>query len=160
MEPADAQAGPGNDPCVNQSEEGKLGQEELSAYSARYDAILAEAEKEYGDDPPNEYYRDGYNLYLRMAEYKHNHLLFLENPYVTADNNLAERHARVIKGKANQAVSLRSFDHLADYCDCLGVMESIRKNEDKRFYDEIKAIFQRPKPSSEPTGLPGKPITA
>ena len=144
---------------VNQSEEGKLGPEEISAYSARYDAIVAEAEKEYRDDPPTEYYRDGYNLYLRMAEYKHNHLLFLENPYVAADNNLAERHARVIKGKANQAVSLRSFEHLSDYCDCLGVMESIRKNGSKHLYDEIKAIFQRPKPSSESPGLPGKPIT-
>lgn len=53
--------------AVNQSEEGKLGPEEICAYSARYDAIVAEAEKEYRDNPPGEYYRDGYNLYLRMA---------------------------------------------------------------------------------------------
>ena len=62
----------------------------------------------------------------------------MENPYVAADNNLAERHARVIKGKTNQSVSLRSFDHLVDYCDCLSVMESIRKSNGKSLYEEIK----------------------
>lgn len=98
-----------------------------AAYSERYDKIVEKGAKEYGETPLGEYYTAGYNLYLRMAEYKHNHLLFLENPFVAADNNLAERHARIIKGKTNQSVSLRSFDHLTDYCDCLSVMESIRK---------------------------------
>ena len=84
---------------------------------------------------------EGYSLYLRMAEYKHNHLLFLENPHVTADNNLAERHARVIKGKTNQSISVRSFEHLSDYCDCLGVMESIRKDDYRQLYEEVKSIF-------------------
>ncbi|MCM1259293.1 MAG: hypothetical protein NC307_15820 [Roseburia sp.] len=53
--------------------------------------------------------RDGYNLYLRMVEYKHNHLLFLSNSLVEPDNNLCERKARILKGKINQAISLRSF---------------------------------------------------
>lgn len=131
--------------AVKCSKDGVLTQEERDAYSERYDKIVEKGAEEYEETPPGEYYTAGYNLYLRMAEYKHNHLLFLENPFVAADNNLAERHARIIKGKTNQSVSLRSFDHLTDYCDCLSVMESIRKGG-RGLYEEIKAIFQRPKP--------------
>ena len=60
----------------------------IAEFEARYDAIVQEAGKEYEDEPPSDYYRDGYNLYLRMIEYKHNHLLFLSNPLVAPDNNL------------------------------------------------------------------------
>lgn len=144
--------------AVKQSEGGLLQSEEVSAYAVRYDAIVEKAEKEYEEEPPNEYYMEGYNLYLRMRKYKHNHLLFLRNPYVCADNNAAERHARVIKGKVNQSVSLRSFEHLSDYCDCLGVMESIRKDEERRLYDEVKTIFQRSRPVNKVKKSPGESI--
>ena len=144
--------------AVNLSKDGVLTQEERRAYSERYDEIVKKAGKEYEDIPPSEYYMEGYNLYLRMIEYKHNHLLFMENPYVAADNNLAERHARVIKGKTNQSVSLRSFDHLVDYCDCLSVMESIRKSSGQSLYEEIKNIFQRSKPPSTAKKLSNEPI--
>lgn len=132
--------------AVKLSKSGVLPAEEISVYAEKYDTITKKAEEEYANEPANEYYMEGYNLYLRMEEYRHNHLLFLENPYVAADNNLAERHARIIKGKVNQSIVLKSLDHLEDYCDCLGVMESIRKNEDQSLYEEIKSIFQRPKP--------------
>lgn len=108
-------------------------------------------------DSPGKYYTAGYNLYPRITEFIHNHLLFLENSFVAADNNLAERHARIIKGKTNQSISLRSFDHLTDYCDCLSVMESIRKGG-KWLYEEIKAIFQRPKPPSATEILSDEPV--
>lgn len=144
--------------AVNLSKDGVLTHEERSVYSERYDEIMKKAGKEYEDIPPSEYYMEGYNLYLRMIEYKHNHLLFMANPYVAANNNLAERHARVIKGKTNQSVSLRSFDHLADYCDCLSVMESICKSSEQSLYEEIKTSFQRSKPPSTAKKLSNEPI--
>ena len=67
--------------------------EKIAAFETRYDAIVRTAAKEYEDDPPSDYYRDRYNLYLRMVEYKHNHLLFLSNPLAEPDNNLCERKA-------------------------------------------------------------------
>ncbi len=73
--------------------------EKTAAFEARYDAIVQTAAKEYEDVPPSDYYRDGYNLYLRMAKYKHNHLLFLSNTLVEPDSNLCERKARVLKGE-------------------------------------------------------------
>ena len=102
------------------------------------------AAKEYGDIPPSDYYRDGYNLYLRMA--KHNHLLFLSNSLVEPDNNLCERKARILKGKINQAISLRSFEHLVYFCECLSVLDHFAADDKNNLYRSIKEIFKRPQP--------------
>lgn len=126
-------------------EEG-LSQEKIAEFELKYDAIVAKATEEYKDEPPSEYYKKGYNLYRRMVENKQNHLLFLHNPLVAPDNNLCERKARVIKGKINQAISLRSFEHLSDYCDCLSVIDCFRTRDgDIPLYQAIKEVFRRPK---------------
>ena len=75
---------------------------------ARYDAVVQTAAQEYGDEPPSDYYRNGYNLYLRMVEYKHNHLLFLSNPLVEPDNNLCERKARKGVFKRKKPIQLKT----------------------------------------------------
>nr|WP_300837254.1 transposase [uncultured Acetatifactor sp.] len=123
-----------------------IAQEKIAGFEARYDSIVQTAAKEYADAPPTDYYRDGYNLYLRMVEYKHNHLLFLSNPLVEPDNNLCERKARVLKGKINQAISLRSFRHLEYFCECLSVIDHLATDETNNLYQCIKEIFKRPKP--------------
>lgn len=61
----------------------------VTEFEVRYDDALQTAEKEYRVNPPNEYYKDGYNLYMRMKQYRHNHLLFLHDPRVSATNNEA-----------------------------------------------------------------------
>lgn len=125
-------------------EEG-VAEEKIAEFEARYDAIVQTAAKEYEDDPPSDYYRDGYNLYLRMGEYKHNHLLFLSNPLVEPDNNLCERKARVLKGKINQAISLRSFEHLIYFCECLSVLDHFATENGETLYESVKGIFKRPR---------------
>lgn len=120
--------------------------EKIAEFEERYDAIVQTAAKEYEDDPPSDYYRDGYNLYLRMVEYKHNHLLFLSNPLVEPDNNLCERKARVLKGKFNQAVSLRSFEHLTYFCECLSVLDHFATDGADNLYQAVKEIFKRHRP--------------
>ena len=120
--------------------------EKISEFEARYDTIVQTATKEYEDDPPSDYYRDGYNLYLRMVEYRHNHLLFLSDPLVDPDNNLCERKARILKGKINQAISLRSFEHLAYFCECLSVLDHFATNSEDNLYRSVKGVFKRPKP--------------
>lgn len=64
-----------------------IADEKIAEFAARYDATVQTATQEYEDHPPSDYYRDGYNLYLRMIEYKHNHLVLLLNPLVDPDNN-------------------------------------------------------------------------
>ena len=121
-------------------------EEKIAEFEAKYDAIVQTATKEYEDEPPSDYYRDGYNLYLRMVEYKHNHLLFLSNPLVEPDNNLCERKARILKGKINQAISLRSFEHLTYFCECLSVLDHFATNSEDNLYESVKGVFRRPKP--------------
>ncbi len=118
----------------------------IAEFEARYDSIVQTAAKEYEDTPPSDYYRDGYNLYLRMAEYKHNHLLFLSNPLVEPDNNLCERKARILKGKINQAISLRSFRHLEYFCECLSVLDHFTTDAKNNLYQSVKEIFKKPRP--------------
>ena len=123
-----------------------IADEKIAEFEARYDAIVQTATKEYEDTPPSDYYRDGYNLYLRMVKYRHNHLLFLSNPLVEPDNNLCERKARILKGKINQAILLRSFEHLTYFCECLSVVDHFATNREDNLYESVKGIFKRSKP--------------
>lgn len=84
-----------------------------------------------------------------MAEYRHNHLLFLSNPLVEPDNNLCERKARILKGKINQAVSLRSFEHLTYFCECLSVLDHFAANREDRI---SKRSFYKTKTHSAKIG--------
>ena len=118
-----------------------MSEEKIAEFETKYDSIVRTAAKEYEDNPPSDYYREGYNLYLRMVEYKHNHLLFLSNPLAEPDNNLCERKARILKGKINQAISPRSFEHLVHFCECLSVPDHYAVNDQNNLYQSIKEIF-------------------
>ena len=124
-----------------------IADEKIAEFEKRYDAIVQTATKEYEESPPSDYYRDGYNLYVRMVEYRHNHLLFLSNPLVDPDNNLCERKARVLKGKINQAISLRSFEQLTYFCECLSMVDHFRTENKDTLYQSVKEIFTRQKPT-------------
>ena len=128
-----------------------MADEKIAEFETRYDTIVQTATKEYEDVPPSDYYRDGYNLYLRMIEYKHNHLLFLSNPLVAPDNNLCERKARVLKGKINQAISLRSFEQLTYFCECLSVLDHYSAGDTDNLYQSVKEVFKRKKPAKQKT---------
>jgi hypothetical protein len=105
--------------------EARLEPARVDGFEARYAGICALAEKEYIQNPPSSYYKDGYNLYRRMAKNKESHLLFLHDRQVPADNNRAERLARIFKRKQKQAISFRSFESLGYLCDSLGVIASL-----------------------------------
>ena len=83
--------------------------EKVSGFEERYRAILQKAKEEYEYVPASEYYKDGYNLYLRMEEYMSNHLLFLHDHRVPATNNESERLLRQYKRKQQQAVTFRGI---------------------------------------------------
>lgn len=127
-----------------------IADEKIAEFEAEYDSIVQTAAEEYEDTPPSDYYRDGYNLFLRMVKYKHNHLLFLSNPLVQPDNNLCERKARILKGKINQAISLRSFEQLTYFCECLSVLDHFVTNGSNNLYQSVKEIFKKPKLIGQP----------
>ena len=106
----------------------------------RYDEITAKAKEEYEYEPPSEYFKDGYNLYKRMAEEKEKYTLFLHDPAVEPDNNLAERCARKFKRKAAQVMCFRSQDGVDWFCDGLSIIQSI-KAAGKNIYEAVTERF-------------------
>ena len=124
---------------------GDLDEAKVREYEKKYDAILSIAEKEYTDNPPSDYYREGYNLFLRLRKYKENELLFLHDKRVPANNSLCERLARVFKRKQKQAITLRSQDNLGYICDGLSIVYLLRQKE-KSVFREISNIYERQRP--------------
>lgn len=121
----------------------------VSGFEEEYDRVLETAEKEYADEPPGEYYREGYNLFLRLKKYKESELLFLHDKRVPANNSLCERLARVYKRKQKQAVTLRSQENLCYICDGLSIVHLLRSNEEY-VYQKISGIYDRERlPQSE-----------
>ena len=122
--------------------------EELDAvkvreFEDRYRKVLKTAEDEYTDVPPNEYYREGYNLYKRMVRFMHNHLLFLHDKNLPANNNVSERCLRSYKRKQKQVITLRSFTSLEDICQNMGTLQMLRDSEEENLFNSVAGIFSR-----------------
>lgn len=115
--------------------------EKVREYEERCRTILQKAKEEYEYIPASEYYKDGYNLYLRMEEYMSNHLLFLHDHRVPATNNEAERLLRGYKRKQQQAVSFRGFESIEYLCECMSMLIQIRQNEESNLYNRVSEIF-------------------
>lgn len=120
----------------------------VADFERRYDEILDKAETEYTDNPPSKYYREGYNLFVRLREYKESELLFLHDKRVPANNSLCERLARVYKRKQKQAMVLRSQKSLGYICDSLSTVHLLRTNTGN-VYQEVAAMFDRKHPSKQ-----------
>lgn len=115
--------------------------EKVNRFEERYRATLQKAKEEYEYIPASEYYKDGYNLYLRMEEYMSNHLLFLHDHRVPATNNESERLLRKYKRKQQQAVSFRRFESIEYLCECMSMLIQIRQNEGANLYNRVSQIF-------------------
>ena len=113
----------------------------VSEFERRYRKVLQQAGDEYRYIPPDKYYRDGYNLYLRMEEYMANHLLFLHDHRIPVTNNEAERLLRAYKRKQQQAVSFRSFENIDYLCQCMSMLVMMRQKEEINIFDRVSQIF-------------------
>ena len=110
-------------------------------FEKQYLKILEIARKEYEDIPANAYYREGYNLFLRMEKYMRNHLLFLHDLRIPATNNEAERLLRNYKRKQAQAVTFRSFESIDYLCKCMSMLILMRLEEPENIFDRVSKIF-------------------
>ena len=99
----------------------------------RYDEMVELAKKEYDYEPPNDYYREGYNLYKRMYEDREDYVLFIKDKSVPPTNNIAERYARVYKRKNIQAMCFRSKDGVKYFCNGLSVIQTIKNRGENLF---------------------------
>ena len=121
---------------------GEMDSSVVAGYEERYDEILRTAEKEYEDDPPGDYYPEGYNLYRRLEKYKESELRFLHDLRVPPDKSICERLARVYKRKQKQAMVMRDYDHFDYLCQSLSVVYSLRPNSENLF-EQVAEIFER-----------------
>ena len=117
-----------------------------AGFERRYDEILRLTGLEYAESPPTKYYRDGYNLFLRLRDYRESELRFLHDMRVDPDNSLCERLARVFKRKQRQAIVFRSFEFLGYVCDSIATVNNMRLGG-KDVFIESSSIFDRPMPA-------------
>jgi hypothetical protein len=115
--------------------------EKIAEFESQYKEILHKAKVEYEYIPPNKYYKEGYNLYLRMEKYMSNHLLFLHNYRIPTTNNEAERLLRGYKRKQVQAVSFRSQASIDYLCECMSMLIMMRRNEEQNVFDRVSRTF-------------------
>ncbi len=127
----------------NSLEGGAPDKEKTAAFEQEYDEILALAEREYTEAPPSNYYRDGYNLYRRLREYRENELLFLQEAGVPSNNSVCERLARVYKRKQKQAIVLRSMDSFEALCNSLSVLHLLREGDEENVMSLVTEVFNR-----------------
>lgn len=116
-------------------------EKQISQYEAQYKNIIAKAKEEYEYIPPNKYYKDGYNLYLRMEKYMSSHLLFLHDYRIPTTNNEAERLLRGYKRKQVQAVSFRSQASIDYLCECMSMLVMMRKTEEQNIFQQVTTTF-------------------
>lgn len=112
----------------------------VSGYEERYKKLMQKAKEEYEYVPASDYYRDGYNLYLRMEKQMENHLLFLHDIRVPPSNNEAERNLRKYKRKQKQAVSFRSVQNHDYLCKGMSMLVMMRRNKNNLF-DRVSRIL-------------------
>ncbi len=107
--------------------EASLDAQTVAGFETEYQEILDKAKEEYKRNEPSPYYREGYNLYRRMQEYKTEHLLFLHDMRVPTTNNTAERCLRDYKRKQTFAMTFRSLESIEELCHSKGVLLEVRK---------------------------------
>jgi len=128
--------------CRNAMRDGTpIPAEDAEAYTCRFLDVLETAADEYDYEPPSKYYREGYNLSLRLGKYMESHLRFLHDHRVPTSNNLSERLLRILKRKMRQMISFRSFANLSYFCESLGMIELMR-NQEENLLDRITMAFE------------------
>ena len=120
--------------------EEEINADTVDEFEAKYKEILGIAKEEYEYEPPSNYYKEGYNLYMRMEKYMESHLLFLHDKRVPSDNNLSERLLRVFKRKQKQVMSFRSFDSLDYLCRSMSILALLHA-QGENIYKSVSDIF-------------------
>jgi hypothetical protein len=112
----------------------------VNEFEASYDEIITLAKDEYDYVPPSKYYVQGFNLYMRLLEYRDCHLLFLHDRRVPPTNNLSERLLRIFKRKQHQVMAFRSWGGLDNLCGSLGLIASLRA-QDNNLFQSAASVF-------------------
>ena len=113
--------------------EDPLDPEIVAGLEKKLKAALLLGKKEYEDEPPSKYYRDGYNLWKRMYGDMNEYVLFLHDKNVSPSNSVAERAARDYKRASAASMGYRSDKAHELFCDSLSIIKTHTLRGDNLF---------------------------
>lgn len=123
----------------------KMEKDEIKEYESRYHQILKEELEKYQKAYPKKikgvYMPEYIKLMRRMEEYSEEHLRFIKDFRIPADNNLAERQMRPTKAKkkiSGQSQNLKTANDFA----CIHTVIQTCSLQGKNTLEEIKTIFK------------------
>lgn len=124
----------------------------IEEFSKKYDAALAKGWSEYeastsGNKRRESYHADERRLLTRLAEFKKEHLLFLNDFKVPFTNNASERDVRVFKVKLKVAGCFRSNEGATIYARIMSLIKTLKK-QDRNVFEGIRAVFSGKVPIS------------
>ena len=120
--------------------EDPLNPEIVAGLKEKLRAALLLGKKEYEDEPPSKYYRDGYNLWKRMYGNIKDYVLFLHDKNVSPSNSVAERAARDCKRASAASMGYRSEKAHELFCYSLSIIKTHALRGDNLF-DYISEQF-------------------
>ena len=130
---------------ISRYKNGPIPDYELENITRNYDEILQISQQEYDEHPPTKYYREGFNLARRLAEYKDETLAFLlSETEFEYENNLSERLLRICVRKSKAVISFRAEDSVESYCDVMSIIQTAKMNGNN-IYSILKEGFSRAK---------------
>jgi transposase len=101
---------------------------QVKELTARYDRLVAEGqEAQPPPDVPQSAWRQARNLLRRLVRRKEEVLLFLSDPSVPFDNNLAERDLRMVKLQQKVSGCFRTGEGASRFCRIRGYLSTMRK---------------------------------
>lgn len=103
--------------------------EELARYEARYEAILADADRQKASTRGKVARAEEKALINRLRKYKQNHLLFLYDFRVPYSDNTSERDLRKCKNRQKMSGGFRSPEGGRMFCSIMSVIQTIKRRK-------------------------------
>lgn len=123
----------------------KMEEEEINKYEKQYHQILNEELEKYQKAHPKRkkgvYVPEYIKLMRRMEKYSEEHLRFIKNFRIPADNNLAERQMRPTKAKKKISGQSQNIETANNFACIHSVIQTCTLQK-KNTLEEIKAIFK------------------
>lgn len=129
---------------IHRFNQGELtGKEEIQAVRAEYDSLMDAGVLEY-NAKPTLYQKDGFNLLMRLINFKEAVLYFLDHPEIPPTNNNAESMARVSKRWERCSGGHRSAEIAENRGDAMSVLQTWIK-QNINIYEASQQVFSRSK---------------
>jgi len=113
---------------------------EILDYESAYDRILLKGRSSNKKTSGKYAKKEEKTLLNRLAKYKENHLLFLNDINVDFDNNISERDLRKCKNRQKIAGGFRKQSGNEMYCNIMSIIETCKRRK-MQIFENICKVF-------------------